>query len=411
MLKQDLVRMCNPLSKKGYFVQETLLLIDDNEFAAIYLEEFFGDKYKLIHCFDGESGFASALKSKPSLILMDVEMPGMNGYDACRLIKKSPATHEIPVIFVSAKIDPADRLAGYEAGGDDYVTKPFMPDVMIRKIEALLRRSQKNRELTEAAQLAQTTAMTAISTVGDVGVIMRFLGELVSCLDFSSVAACVFRTMESFGLDISLQLRQGNDSVSRSSQGICSPLEVSVLTNMATCGRIVDLGRRSAFNFPRASIIVRDMPKENSDLYGRIKDNLATIVESVDAHLQSLELIDGALQRGDTLMRMLQTTVGTLHDIDSRYRKQRVASSQILNTLIHEIEESFVHLGLTEGQEHFLQTTLRNAVDQAQALFDQELEVDNTMKSLNENLDSFLSQEVESLKAESDLEESRIELF
>lgn len=393
-------------------MKERVLLIDDNAFSAVYLEELIGQQYQIEHCLDGETGVASALAVPPAIVLMDVEMPGMDGYQACRLIKQSGAIQLVPVLFVSARIETSDRLAGYEAGGDDYITKPFDPDELVRKIEALLRTSKKNRELQEQASTATQTALTAISSVGDIGIIMRFLNEMVSCLDFNSVTECIFRTMDGFGLDVSLQLRHGEESLSRSREGICSPLEISVLKNMAICDRIVDLGNRSAFNFPRVTIIVKNMPKANSDLYGRTKDNLATIAESIDVHLRSLELIDGALQRGDTLLRMLQTTVGTLREIDQRYRTQRATSSSLLNNLVNDIENAFVHLGLTEGQERFLQTTLRTAVDQAQALYDQELEVDNTMKSLNENLDSVLSQEIHGLCTGPTIEEgTRVELF
>lgn len=370
-----------------------ILIVDDNDFGAIYLEGLIGDKFKLEHCLHGEDGVKAAMANPPSLILMDVEMPGMDGYTACRLLKQAPATREVPIIFVSARIETADRLAGYEAGGDDYITKPFDPDELTRKVDVLLRNIRHKQELQQQMQWATNTAMTAMSSVGDSGVIMRFLRELMSCLDFSSVADCILRTMDDFGLDTSLQLRDGEQRLSRSKDGDCSPLEESVLNNMASCARIVDLSSRSAFNYPRATIIVRSMPKDNPELYGRIKDNLANVAEAVDVHLAALSRVKLALNRGDKLLALLQRNMGTLREIESRYRVQRAASSQILNALVSDIEASFINLGLTEDQERRLQNRVRDAIEESQNLYAQELEADDTMRNLNEAFDKALQEE------------------
>lgn len=376
-------------------MKSRILIVDDSDFSAIHLEGLIGDRYRIEHCPDGGAGVASALARPPALILMDVEMPGMDGYTACRQLKENPATRDIPVIFVSARVEPADRLAGYEVGGDDYVTKPFAPDELIRKIDLLLRNAQRNRELQAQMQWATNTAMTAMSSVGDSGIVMRFLREMVGCLDFRAVADCVMRSMDAFGLDTSLQLRSDGERHSCSRDGLCSPLEESVLNNMETCARIVDLGSRSAFNFPRVTIIVKAMPRDNPELYGRIKDNLASIAETVDVHLSALARVNSALQRGDKLFRLLQKNMVTLRNIEARYRVQRAASSQLLNALVSDIEASFVTLGLTEDQERRLQDRIRDALDESQHLLARELEADDTMRGLNDEFNRVLQAEAQ----------------
>jgi len=374
-------------------MKQRVLIVDDNDFTAIYLEGLIGDRYEIAHFSDGESGVAAAISNPPRVVLMDVEMPGMDGYSACRLLKQAPATQEVPVIFLSARVEAADRLAGYEAGGDDYITKPFEPEELLYKIDVLLRRQQRKQDLAMQAKVATDTAMTAMSSAGDAGLIMRFLAGLVGYLDCRSVAHGILGTMDAFGLDTSLQLRDGSEVLSLSRDGMCSPLEESVLSNMASCGRIVDLGSRSAFNFPRVTIIVKSMPRDNPELYGRIKDNLAKVVEAVDLHLQTLARVQAAITRGDKLLALLQRNMGTLRDIEGRYRVQRAASSQILNTLVNDIEASFVSLGLTEDQECRLQNRIRDAIDEAQSLYAQEVEADSIMLSLNQDFDLVLQQE------------------
>ncbi|MBS1129679.1 MAG: response regulator receiver protein [Proteobacteria bacterium] len=376
-------------------MKHKILIIDDSDFTAIYLEGLVGDKYAIEHCLDGESGVSAAISNPPNIILMDVEMPGMDGYTACRLLRQQSITLDIPIIFLSARVEPADRLAGYEVGGDDYVTKPFDPDELSRKIDVLLRNVETKRELARQVQWATNTAMTAMSSVGDSGIIMRFLREMMGCLDFQSVASCLLRSMETFGLDTSLQLRDGTESFSCSRNGICSPLEESVLNNMQSCARIVDLGSRSAFNYPHVTIIVKSMPRDTPELYGRIKDNLASIAEAVDVHLSSLERVKSALKRGDLLLDLLRKNMASLHDIEDRYRIQRAASSQILNALVADIEASFINLGLTEDQERRLQDRVRDAVDESQNLYAQEIEADGAMRALSQEFEVVLKQETQ----------------
>ena len=122
----------------------SILLIDDDDFTAVFLESILGSNYSIQHAANGRDGLAVALAVPPTLILLDVEMPMMDGYEVCRHLKASGQTSEIPVIFLSAHVEIPDRLAGYEAGGDDYMTKPFDPDELATKIEVVLRNRSRN---------------------------------------------------------------------------------------------------------------------------------------------------------------------------------------------------------------------------------------------------------------------------
>lgn len=374
---------------------QRIFIIDDDDFTALYLEGVIGDLYQVEHFAEPAKGVAAAIANPPSLILMDVEMPGMDGYEACRQLKADAATHEVPIIFLSARVETEDRLAGYEAGGDDYLTKPFDPDELRTKMEVLLRNVQKNRELAKQAAYATSAAMTAMAAAGETGTILRFLREMVGCLELETLARGVLRAMDAFGRDASIQLRGKTEVLSVSREGICSPLEVAVLNNMATCNRIVDLGRRSAFNFPRVSLIIKNMPIDDPEAYGRAKDYLATIVEAADMQVESLDFIRAALDRGDNLLQLLQRHIDTLRDIECRYREQRAASSQILNELVQQIEDSFVFLGLTDSQELHMQKLVRDTVLHAQSLYDQEVESDKLMHGISNDIGATLRKELE----------------
>jgi two-component system alkaline phosphatase synthesis response regulator PhoP len=89
----------------------------------------------------GEVGLARAVEAEPDLVVLDLMLPGLSGIEVCRRLKSDARTQAIPVIMLTAKGEEEDIVAGFEAGADDYVTKPFRPKVLLARIEAVLRRS------------------------------------------------------------------------------------------------------------------------------------------------------------------------------------------------------------------------------------------------------------------------------
>jgi DNA-binding response OmpR family regulator len=99
---------------------------------------------------DGAAGLRLAVDRPPDLVLLDVNLPGMDGFEVCRHLRKDAATAATPVIMLTARIGESDRVAGLELGADDYITKPFSPKEALARIRAVLRRSDRSTEGPEA---------------------------------------------------------------------------------------------------------------------------------------------------------------------------------------------------------------------------------------------------------------------
>jgi len=97
--------------------------------------------YEIVLVTNGVEAVEAVSREKPDLILLDVRMPKMSGYEACRLIKESPATSEIPVVFLSAKGRESEVEQGIESGALEYILKPFAPADLIAQIESILEAS------------------------------------------------------------------------------------------------------------------------------------------------------------------------------------------------------------------------------------------------------------------------------
>lgn len=94
--------------------------------------------HQVITANNGEEAVLLTAQERPDLVLTDVRMPKMTGYEACKLIKQDPKTRHIPVVFLSAKGQEAEVQSGLQAGGDEYLLKPFAPDQLTRKVAEIL---------------------------------------------------------------------------------------------------------------------------------------------------------------------------------------------------------------------------------------------------------------------------------
>ena len=94
--------------------------------------------FAVVSAKDGEEALEMALKEHPDMVLLDIRMPRMNGYEVCRLIKANEATKHIPVVFISAKGQEGEVKEGMDAGAIDYILKPFSPDMLVERVGKLL---------------------------------------------------------------------------------------------------------------------------------------------------------------------------------------------------------------------------------------------------------------------------------
>ena len=115
--------------------QATVLAVDDESTNLQLLRQVLQDQYRLLFAKEGARAIELAVNEKPDLILLDVMMPEMTGYDVCRVLKANPATAGIPVIFITALTDANDEVDGFEAGAVDFISKPLSPAVVKARVK------------------------------------------------------------------------------------------------------------------------------------------------------------------------------------------------------------------------------------------------------------------------------------
>lgn len=154
-------------------MKETILVVDDEKDIVRLLEyNLVEENYKVITALNGHDALRLASEARPNLIILDLMLPGIDGREVCKALKRKSETDHIPIIILSAKASEVDRVIGFELGCDDYVIKPFNTRELILRVKAILRRMNPPDDTSDILQIADLTINTSKHQV-------RLAGEIV----------------------------------------------------------------------------------------------------------------------------------------------------------------------------------------------------------------------------------------
>lgn len=128
---------------------EKILVVEDEPLVAQMLADYLATlSVEVLHASNGVEALELAWEREPDLILLDVMMPKLDGFEVAGILKQNPKTRHIPVIFLTALTKVEDKVRGLELGADDYITKPFQPEELLARVTSVLRRVRAEREPT-----------------------------------------------------------------------------------------------------------------------------------------------------------------------------------------------------------------------------------------------------------------------
>lgn len=163
-----------------------ILLVDDEpDILEILKYNLNSQGYQVFTARNGTEGVATAKKKKPHLIILDVMMPEMDGIEACEIIRKTKGLEQVIITFLTARGEDYSQVAGFEAGADDYITKPIKPKVFLSKVKALLRRMKNEHtdgEILQVGDIIINREEYKVIKNGEVIILPRKEFELLSLL-------------------------------------------------------------------------------------------------------------------------------------------------------------------------------------------------------------------------------------
>ena len=124
-----------------------LLIIEDEYSARFYMQQIFKNNFNVLLAKNGREGTEIALDKLPDIIVSDVIMPDMNGFECCKILKNDPRTTHIPIILLTALADEINTVTGLEKGADAYLTKPIRPNIIRAQVDQILNSRKKLKEI------------------------------------------------------------------------------------------------------------------------------------------------------------------------------------------------------------------------------------------------------------------------
>ena len=323
---------------------------------------------------------------KPDLFLLDISLPGLDGYALCRQIKDDFALRNVPVIFVSGHDTIEERIKGYDAGGEDFIVKPFEPEELLRKTNVAQQMVHNQRSLAEQVAEAELLSSLVMASMDETGILLQFMSKLIAMETPDEIASGVLELMQRFRLDGVVQTRIGGDAQTTSASGKNIPLEVSVIEHVRDQGRIFEFRQRSVHNFERVTLMVNNLPLNDPDYCGRLRDHLSVAAQGVDSRLKALQTEEASLRAQKAILSALNSVGDTIMELHATHLRNTADSSKLINDLQDTLLDSFYRLGLTDNQEKFLQNMVGDFMTRMAALLERGSATQLILQRLNDKL-------------------------
>jgi DNA-binding response OmpR family regulator len=163
--------------------EQILVVEDERDIAALVVHYLQREGYRAGQIGDGRTALARIEKSPPDLIILDLMLPGIDGLEICRRVRRNDRTMTIPIIMLTAKGEETDKIVGLEMGADDYLTKPFSPKELVARVKALLRRAKREETTRTSFEYGRIALDTARHEVTDGGREIRLTAKEFGLLE------------------------------------------------------------------------------------------------------------------------------------------------------------------------------------------------------------------------------------
>lgn len=345
-----------------------ILVVDDDKISHAFIKRALFTAYHLVQTYSGDEALKTLETQNPELILLDVEMPGMNGYSVCEAIKANPKTADIPIIFLSARDELRDRMQGFEAGADDYMVKPFQPEALIAKIKVILQYKLQRKTLVKQVEEARRTAFIAIAGSSDLGQAIQFIENTHNVQNHEQLAKKLFQVTNNMGLSCTVMLKTNIEHQNlyfSSSFNAVSPLEISLIETLEQGNRFFDFGCRTQINYPRISILIKNMPLNDMERYGRIKDVLPAMLSTADTKVNQINTLNALTAQMLEANQLFESITNSLEDIKKVLVGQQKEGIHIMRKMMLDLDKQLPTMGLEEDQEQYILNRIDSAIEEA----------------------------------------------
>ncbi|MCZ4250343.1 response regulator [Pseudoalteromonas shioyasakiensis] len=344
-----------------------ILAVDDEPFNLEIIEEILEDlDFELKMVNSGPECLEVVEEFDPQVILLDVSMPQMSGYDVCRKLKENPNTQKIIVMFVSARGTVEERMESYSVGAEDYIVKPFSHNELKLKLQHLNQVLIEKESLEQQVEDATSTAFNAMANSSEMGQIVNYIEHIGSIDNEHELGKAFLNCLGAFDLQSNVEFRLDNEVLHFSVSGVCSPIVIELFEMLKSKGRLHEFSNRILVNYEMISLLILNMPGQDPDKHGRIRDHICFLVSVTEQQLKAIltkkELLQQQQQLNDAVSKVHSKFTGLIELLN----ENRINNEAVFKRLQEDLESRIPTMGLDEDQEVFIyqkvDETIQNSV-------------------------------------------------
>ncbi|MCP5163006.1 MAG: DNA-binding response regulator [Hahellaceae bacterium] len=285
----------------------------------------------------------------------------------------------VPIVVLAMQPDAELRQLLFDKGVDDVVSNDLPYDEIVTRIDKSIFHCIATSQLQSRLKMANEMAFMAMADTSDLGVNVHFLLDSNDCTNLDQLGQLLFQALKSYGLICSLQMRSRYDTKNMEPTGLMKDLEAQLITELKDKGRYYDFGRRSVMNYDQVSLLVKNMPVNDSKKYGAIKDNVFSLLQGVNARIIALDNLR-SLEDERELMELLAKRMQEIFvDIDESYKELVKNIATVVDRMAEQVDASIMSLGLTEMQEQTLERIFEDGIAETSRLFGDGLKMDDNL--------------------------------
>ncbi|ALQ09824.1 MULTISPECIES: response regulator [Pseudoalteromonas] len=350
-----------------------ILAVDDEPFNLEIIEEILEDlDFELKVAVSGPECLSMVEDYMPQVILLDVSMPQMNGYEVCKSLKSNPNTAHIIVMFVSARGTVEERMEGYSVGAEDYIVKPFGHDELKSKLNNLNQVLVEKESLEKQVEDATSTAFNAMANSSEMGQIVNYVENIGFINDPQSLGKALIDCLQSFNLQSNVEFRYANVIEHFALHGVCSPIVIELFEMLKSKGRLHEFSHRILVNYEYISLLVLNMPDHDPDKHGRIRDHVCFIVSVTEQQLRAIMTKRILVSQQERLNTVANSVHSKFHSLIGLLNDNRKNNERVFKQLQEDLEVRIPTMGLDEDQEVFIykkvDETIQNSISREESV-------------------------------------------
>lgn len=372
----------------------TIFAVDDDDVVRSMLELTLGKQW-YVESFASAEACLTRLNQPdciPDVFLLDVDLPGMDGYTLCRQIKTRTDITKVPVIFISGLDDLESRIEGFDAGGIDFLVKPYNSNELKSKISTASKVSAERLTLNARALESEMLASLVLSNMDECAVLIKFLRSLNDCDKPLAIVDALSVLLRAYGLQCAIQLRLPGLEMTVSENGKNHPNDVAIIKHIRDMDRIFEFKTRAAHNFEHLTILANNVPIHDPERCGRLRDNLSIAAESANARLQAVQTRAESARAKGSVVNLLDVLKRAVLGFEEKYSLARYQGSSLSMEMLNGLTAAFAVLGMSDEQERQILDIVRIKSEDLAEVYDfsnETLEMLNSIASqLNGVLDS-----------------------